>query len=599
MLVGYSVFLVASLLASAAADSHSHGLKRGGLSQRSRLTAAATQGEARVEREHRGFDYTGAARGATRPAAIALPSLGEFVAGSFRENVSALSRISAVSRASPEVDTSISERPQVQPDASSPPIRKRGSEFWDWVFHCSGDSGFQGPLALSHAMLILAALCLFIGSIATAFEYKYGAAPGDPWHPLIETFLLGCSVFGGCLVYIYDIFSDTMVLIGFAYCGFYLWMVVGICIMVNAQFFAAWEFSHKGETYLGKLKFFMIAICQGHIFMDAADSWRKGRVTPFFARHKFIEAVWESGPQAMLAVYVIYYLDQRFNFWLVLSIFGSVVGLAYGISIWLDYSFNAQLDEDHIPPSEYSIRWYHHALWMAYFTMDFGLRLLTIGLFLSTTALRPYNQIIFAVLILLYLLAVMISTHVYHTESGIEVWQISETETIQIQRQVLAQRVIDGLILTFFVHMLPADIRLAPKHPTESRLLFALHPELRTRIMKTIIPLRALDYIGLGGAAMWYRWDQSQALALVSMFIVMHLMLYAVLRLKRPPSNLERCASDELTPELVRVITGLSEDAPDPTPQARRQASFSQPRVPFPAGGVSRGQPTVIREEVA
>merc|ERR1719460_2546727 len=110
----------------------------------------------------------------------------------------------------------------------------------------------------------------------------------------------------------------------------------------------------------------------------------------------------------------------------------------------------------------------------------------------------------------------MISTHLYHTESGLEVWQISETETISIRRTVVAQRLVDGMILTFFVHVLPADIRLAPKHPEESRLLFALHPDLREKLMKIIIPLRALEYLGLGTAAMYFNFDEWQCAALIS-----------------------------------------------------------------------------------
>merc|ERR1719386_100614 len=117
----------------------------------------------------------------------------------------------------------------------------------------------------------------------------------------------------------------------------------------------------------------------------------------------------------------------------------------------------------------------------------------------------------------------------FHSEeSRAEVWQITEEETVVVQRKVMAQRVIDGLILTFFVHVLPADIRLAPKHAQESRLMFALHPALRSRIMKIIIPLRALDYMVLGGVAMVYKFDTWQCICLVS-------MLFLVLRLKGPP----------------------------------------------------------------
>lgn len=434
-------------------------------------------------------------------------------------------------------------------------------DHWDmeYFFHC-GNKHFHGPLVLSQALLILAILALIVGLTGGGYEYMYGAEPSGSWGPWMDKTMFFCSVYGGVLVYCYDLLSDTMVIIGFGYCGYWWWMAFSIAILIGAQIYAAYEFSLEEKTVGERIKMFIIAICQGHVFYNARESWKQGQVTAHFARHKFIEAVWEAGPQAVFLVYVLYYLDQRDNFWLVASVFGSICGLAWGISMWLDFSFCKQLEEDGISASQFQIRWYHHCLWGAYFVVDFSLRLLTIGLFLSLHHLRPYNQVVFFVLVVVYLLAVMISTQVYHTEAGQETWEIFPGETVQVRRAVIAQRCIDGLILTFFVHVLPADIRLAPKHHEESRLLFALHPDLRHRLMKLIIPLRAADYLGLGIASMYFKWDEWQCAALVSLFIIMHLLLILVLRAQRPIAlDRQRSAPnlEDLPPDIQRRLSQM------------------------------------------
>jgi hypothetical protein len=430
---------------------------------------------------------------------------------------------------------------------------------WEYMFHC-GPNHFHGPLVLSQAMVILAGLALVVGLIGAFFEYREAGQPVESWGPCVDKLILTGSVYGGVLMYCYDLITDLMVIIGFWFCGYYWWMAFSLLILIGAQIFAAWEFAHEEKTIGEKIKKFIIAICQGHVFVNAHESWTQGRVTAHFARHKFIEAVWEAGPQAVFAVYVLYYLDQRDNFWLIASIAGSVCGLAWGISVWLDFSFNKQLEDDGISPNEFCVRWFHHAMWGGYFAVDFSLRLLTIGLFLSLHNLRPYNQVIFFVLVVVYMLAVLISTQVYNTEAGRETWEILG-ETVQVQRSIIAQRCIDGLILTFFVHVLPADIRLAPKHHRESRLLFALHPELRAKLMKIIIPLRAADYLGLGFASMYYRWDPWQCAALVSLFVVMHVLLLVVIRAQRPCPSLDRQRSapnlEDLPPDLQRRLSQM------------------------------------------
>jgi len=412
-------------------------------------------------------------------------------------------------------------------------------------------------MALSQMMLILSFCCLLAGGLAAVYESIYGDEKAPMfWGPWLEWLCLTTSVYGGCLVYVYDFLSDIMVIVGFCYCGYYVFAGIGIGIMVLAQVFAAWEYAMEHPTYAGRVRCFFLALFQARVFVDAAQSWSSQRVTHSFARHKFIEAIGESGPQAILAVYVLYYLDLRYNFWLVVSIFGSVLGLAYGCSVWIGFTFEKQLEEEGI--TDYCIRWYHHVLWCCYFAMDFGLRLLTIGLFLSTDALKPQNQIIFALLLVVYCLAVVVPMSIYNSEeSRAEIWQIGEdpADTVSVRRQVMAQRVIDGLILTFFVHVLPADIRLDPKHEQESRLHFALHPKLRAKIMWVMIPLRATDYILLGGLSMYYKFDKWQCAALVSMFITMHILLYAVLRLKAGAPVVDRKSDHTLPEEVIRAIS--------------------------------------------
>jgi hypothetical protein len=190
-------------------------------------------------------------------------------------------------------------------------------------------------------------------------------------------------------------------------------------------------------------------------------------------------------------------------------------------------------------------------MWGGYFVLDFALRLLTIGIFLSLHNLWPYNLVIIVLLLLVYLLVVVIYTQVHNTELVQETWP---GYRIQVRR--VAQRFIDGLILTFFVHVLPADIRPAPKHHKESRLLFALHPELRTKLMRIIIPVRALDYLGLGFTSMWFRWDVWQCIALVTLYFTMHILLVLVMSAQRP-SGLERQRTlEELPPEVFIARDG-------------------------------------------
>jgi len=133
--------------------------------------------------------------------------------------------------------------------------------------------------------------------------------------------------------------------------------------------------------------------------------------------------------------------------------------------------------------------------------------------------------------------------------------QVADDRWIQVRRQVVAQRVVDGFLLTWLVHILPADLRLAPKHMAESRQLFALHPQLRARIIRVSVPLRATDFLVLGGAVMLVHFDIWQFLALVGMFLSTHILLGHVCLLRGPPFT-RSPTHVELPNEIIPVVMG-------------------------------------------
>merc|ERR1719161_108142 len=243
------------------------------------------------------------------------------------------------------------------------------------------------------------------------------------WGPTLDKLIMRGSLVSGVVVNVYDVFSDVMVIWGFGYCGQWSWMWTALGILVAAQLFAAWEFAKEAprENRDLRIKRFLIAMFQAHFIFNAYESWHKGRITPGFARHKFIESIAESAPQGIFSIYVLYYQHQRYNYWLIASILGSVASLAWGISVWLDFSLNVQIQADidaaaadapgaspfvparapasspglptktpdaspmapslvpaRVPGDVFTARWFHHALWCSYFTVDFSLRLLTV-----------------------------------------------------------------------------------------------------------------------------------------------------------------------------------------------------------------------------
>lgn len=408
--------------------------------------------------------------------------------------------------------------------------------FWDQTFHCNNHSGHHGPLTLSQALLILSMIFLLVSTLGLLFERSCQQEAGKvPWNPRVERMCLVCSVFGGCFAYGCGRVSDAMVIIGFAYCGHRTFLAIAVCIMVVGQVFAAVEYAHQGKAPDDKTRRFLAGILQARVFIDAYESWKQQRVTDSFARQKFVDAIGESGSLAIFAVYVIVYMDLRYHPWLILSVLKSVMSLACGIVVWLEFSFGQQLSEEHVEQEKFSIRWHHRCMWFCYLSSDFALRLLTLGLFLSSHQLRPYNVVAVASVLVAYLVAIALQLRNYEKEGKeTEAWQVGDDLWIHVKRKVVAQRVVDALMLTWLVHVLPADLRLAPRHSAESRQLFALHPKLRAKIMHVLIPTRAADFLLMGGAAMYVHFDAWQCISLLGMFIATHVMLGQVLMLRGP-----------------------------------------------------------------
>merc|ERR1719191_2710804 len=275
--------------------------------------------------------------------------------------------------------------------------------------------------------------------------------------------------------------------------------MVSSSALLAAQFYLAWQYSKEDPevTLPKRLLRFILALTQIHLVLAVVDSWRQQRYTPTFARHKFMESVLESAPQGLISIYVLYFLNQRFNFWLICSVFSSICSLGYGASYWLEFSVESQLgfpeeqlrteddsgslSTEHkalqrhadssraiLPLAEFRVRWYHHFLWTAYFAADFGLRLLTIGLFLGLKDLRPWNTLIFGVLLVLYGSIAMALTSDHDKAQ----YELAKQEGRKSHINFFAHRLPDPLILTLLVNVLPADLRLIPRDKRESQLLF-------------------------------------------------------------------------------------------------------------------------------
>jgi len=447
-------------------------------------------------------------------------------------------------------------------------------KFLATMFHCKNAEETKSPLALSQTLFIMVLCFLPLGTLSAIYEWwhrppkaEFPEKTEEPkeMSPFMQYLMLVCSIFGGCAAYAGNLVSELLVIVGFAYCGYWSYMVIYILITAAANIFAAVEYAYEATGVKEKMYFFMLSILQVRMYRDARQSWNELRVTPGLARQKFLDAMFQSGPQAVFAVYVLYYLGLQFNFWLVLSTLASVLSLASGMSVWFDFTFSEQLKEQGISAATYGVQWYHHVLWISFFSTDFALRLLTLGLFLSVERLRPASHIIVICLLILYYMACLIPIAMFQEEQEeqgfrTEVWQIT-TKEFHVANKVIAQRPIDALMFTFLVHALPADLRLAPHNSKESRLFYAMHPKVRARIMRIVIPLRIVDFLVLGSITMLTAYDRDQCIALVGMFVVMHILLYQVRQIEGPPIAID--ADNEIPKEVMKRVSELSEEDAD------------------------------------
>jgi len=453
----------------------------------------------------------------------------------------------------------------VDPDRQ---LLKAEREYWDGFFHCTSKSAtWLANFTPAHTFTVLAAIALVSGTFASIVAAARGpGSHGGPswWGPRLDYACLLASTVGGCLVYIYLQLSKVIVIVGFGYCGYFYFMFTYVAIIVCAQLFAAKEYATEATTNRGWLQRFFTSLSQWRVFLDAQESMRKGRITASLARQKFIDSVGDSGPQAVFTVYVMYCLGLRFNLALSLSIFSSVVGMACGFAVWLEFTLQQQLTEDEVPEEEFCLHWYHYCIWVSYFGTDFALRLLTLGLFLAQEPLQPYSFLVLVLLLVAYFLAAALPIHGHYTDATRKAtWFVhgneGEEEVYEVTKKAIAYRATDALIFTFLVHALPADLRLAPRTRRESRLMFVLDPDVRIRIQQFVIPLRAIDFLLLGGAAMHVNFEWMQFVALVCLFMSSQLLLLQLSLLKRPTPVASRKPLESL--RRVHAVSSHSSDA--------------------------------------
>lgn len=455
------------------------------------------------------------------------------------------------------------------------------------IFRCRpGDTGadvFGLHASLSQAFVVLAGICLVAGLAADSYvvaqHYELRAARSlDAWwrlrrlSSLIELRLIcACSLIGHFMA----VLADVNIFVGFAYCGFWhLFIVFGVLKAIS-QSFLAYEYAHSyaDDEQRGPTKRFLTAAAQLRPLQDMRDSISRGQLTHSFIRQNFLDAICDQAPQAIFITYVMYAMDQCRNVFLLASIVCKVVSTSYAIATWLSQSLQEQLNKDlraaaeasaqgaplqrspsrrvldaaksiaavcscdptthreaHTAEvavkvravSEQAVKWYHKCVWICYFATDFGLRLLTLGLFLSKDGMLA-DGMVFVGLIATYSFAVAVAVG---TKS------LKEMDRTRIQH-----RIIDALIITFFVNVLPADIRRPPQDSEESRIMMSFAPDVRERLLWVIIFLRAADYVALGALAMWARYDGWQCAALSSLFVTMHILLASVLVMQQRMSR--------------------------------------------------------------
>eukprot|EP00929_Paragymnodinium_shiwhaense_P118690 TRINITY_DN90606_c0_g1_i1.p1 TRINITY_DN90606_c0_g1~~TRINITY_DN90606_c0_g1_i1.p1 ORF type:complete len:587 (-),score=124.44 TRINITY_DN90606_c0_g1_i1:168-1928(-) len=508
-----------------------------------------------------------------------------------------------------------------------PPMQKLAVPI-SQVLHleCEVGSGLDLGLHVSQAAVVLAVVCLIGGAVAWSFavaEVSYKHSLQAHSRLMLNLIAIGYCIYRPC-----QLLANLFMMFNFWFCGFYSWMCVAIFIQVTSQLYLAYEYAYsyeleEKEEDRAPIKRALACLLQLRPFLDADDSMCQGKLTTSFARQRFLESLTESGPLSILTVYVLFYLEHEHNIWLVVSLCGSVVGLAWGIVTWFVYSLNEQLIADDLAQSStdgspkttafsaaspYSapsiarssssvprlnlsavpvpalhktvvvdryIKWYHQLLWICYFTTDYALRLLTIGLFLKIHELRPMSQLVFLFVTLSYTIAVSAAIGHYEAQrQHVEFWKVGG-EILKVPKEKVAHRIIDCLILTFLVHTLPADVRRAPKDSEESRVMMTQCPEVRDKLVRVTVPLRAADYIILGSVAMFYDPDLWQAAALVSLYLVTHILLAGVLWLQRV--MIQVLPTDTNVPETVRRYLDSDADGGSSVTDSVLQSPITSP----------------------
>jgi hypothetical protein len=467
----------------------------------------------------------------------------------------------------------------------------------DRMFRCQ--QGAFGPAflgyraSLSEAFVALALTCLVAGliadsyAVARAYDLPAVRNIGTFWRVkgLSDLAMLRLVCAGNVLGQFMVLLADVSILVGFAYCNFWRLFTALILFKVAAHVFLAYEyaFCYPDEEQHGTTRRFLISLAQLRPWQDMRDSVGRCQLTPSYIRQNFLAAICDQAPQAIFMTYVMYVLNQQRNVFLMMSIVCKVISTAFAIATWIKRSLqeqvnddlckaatSAQLDspfgrrqssraskwimdaakgivggicspmggnKDMVHSDEASakfrmvadkaVKWYHVCLWICYFATDFGLRLFTLGMFLAMDRFQPLNTLVFVALIIIY--AAVATTALGFSQARAS---LQEMDTLRLEH-----RAVDAFIITFLVNVLPADIRRPPKDSEESRIMMSMAPEVRERLLWPIIILRAADYGALGAASMWVHFSSSQCAALVTLFLVMHILLASVLVLQKKMSR--------------------------------------------------------------
>jgi hypothetical protein len=326
---------------------------------------------------------------------------------------------------------------------------------WTWTFE--------------DALLVLAMAAIAGGVTATFLDQWYDHTDMGCWYRLMErtvgydkwtVFVLLCSVISAAVLDWIDLVTDIMVVVSYANCGEWLWFAIGITILVASTVFIA----HNAtliESNVSRPARFVMAFFQLDLLVEGVASVRNGRKSIHFARSKFLEGLFESCPQAFLTIYVLYAMHAESHFWLVVSTLVSIMSLAYGLSEWLEIGVDERIFLHTF--------WYHHLCRTCYFTVDFTLRLVTVALFLHEPALQALAAVILPAVVLAYILVASAYTH--------DVSQMAKT-----------------LLLTFFINLLPAELR---QREGRERFLYLLDPELRAQLHNPILLVRICEFTSL------------------------------------------------------------------------------------------------------